>query len=186
MQYELYHHGILGMKWGIRRFQNKDGTLTAAGKKRYRSSDVAEVDKKLQEISAKNKAMLASIGNSDLYYKNQNDRRAIANSMLEIVGRNYPEYKRKIDERDNLLREFDPWVSAHESGEKWARMKSTENKMRSVLSRIQVLDEEIESMSKAIAEEFLGKVGNEKISGVFGNKVAKGEEFARHLAGRNW
>lgn len=30
----LEHHGILGMKWGIRRYQNKDGTLTAAGKRR--------------------------------------------------------------------------------------------------------------------------------------------------------
>lgn len=32
---ELYHHGIKGQKWGVRRFQNSDGTLTAAGKARY-------------------------------------------------------------------------------------------------------------------------------------------------------
>jgi len=32
---ELYHHGILGQKWGVRRFQNSDGTLTTAGKERY-------------------------------------------------------------------------------------------------------------------------------------------------------
>lgn len=31
---ELFHHGIKGMKWGVRRYQNADGTLTNAGKKR--------------------------------------------------------------------------------------------------------------------------------------------------------
>jgi hypothetical protein len=31
----LEHHGILGMKWGVRRFRNKDGSLTNAGKQRY-------------------------------------------------------------------------------------------------------------------------------------------------------
>ena len=34
-QNELYHHGVKGMKWGVRRYQNKDGTLTNSGKKRY-------------------------------------------------------------------------------------------------------------------------------------------------------
>ena len=34
-QDELTHHGIKGMKWGVRRFQNKDGSLTPAGKRRY-------------------------------------------------------------------------------------------------------------------------------------------------------
>lgn len=32
---ELYHYGKKGMRWGIRRYQNKDGSLTPAGKKRY-------------------------------------------------------------------------------------------------------------------------------------------------------
>lgn len=36
---EMYHHGIKGMRWGIRRFQNPDGSLTARGKSRRSSSD---------------------------------------------------------------------------------------------------------------------------------------------------
>lgn len=42
----LAHHGVKGMKWGVRRYQNEDGTLTAAGKKRYKEDGKGGYKKK--------------------------------------------------------------------------------------------------------------------------------------------
>lgn len=55
--YELYHHGVKGMKWGVRRYQNKDGSLTPAGKKRY--------DRDVRENNAKKKDNRINIDGPD-------------------------------------------------------------------------------------------------------------------------
>lgn len=76
---QLQHHGIQGMKWGVRRYQNKDGTLTATGKKRYSGKDSpvkphedhskAHSEKRIQEMSDKELRERLSRLNMEQQYK---------------------------------------------------------------------------------------------------------------------
>lgn len=50
---ELYHWGIKGQKWGVRRYQNPDGSLTSAGRKRLEKADQKWAKKKSDKITAK-------------------------------------------------------------------------------------------------------------------------------------
>lgn len=61
----LYHHGILGMRWGVRRFQKKDGSLTSAGKSRYGvkggKNSKTELESKRKGLSKGQKAAIALV-----------------------------------------------------------------------------------------------------------------------------
>ena len=64
---ELYHWGIKGMRWGVRRYQNEDGSLTDAGRRRLEKADQKWAKKKTDKITAK--AKRASQKELDAYGK---------------------------------------------------------------------------------------------------------------------
>lgn len=66
---ELYHHGVKGQRWGVRRFQNEDGTLTAEGRARYgvdENGKMSKEGKKLYEQDVRDQKVLnrSSAGNA--------------------------------------------------------------------------------------------------------------------------
>lgn len=82
---ELYHYGIKGMKWGVRRYQNKDGTLTEKGKKRL-SKDYKELTEKARtEVNKNNTSRYV-----DAYNKAAND---MNNGMIDKYN---SDYKKKL------------------------------------------------------------------------------------------
>ena len=85
---ELYHWGIKGMKWGVRRYQNEDGTLTEAGKKR--SAKTIEKISKMYDYS--NKWTRRKINKL-----NAKGKTAKANIMEEMIRRNEKAKQEKID-----------------------------------------------------------------------------------------
>lgn len=58
----LEHYGVKGMKWGVRRFQNKDGTLTSSGKTRY---SAARVYKKVSETNSDVENIVSSLSEKE-------------------------------------------------------------------------------------------------------------------------
>ena len=59
---ELYHFGIKGMHWGVRRFQRKDGSLTAKGRKHVKTNPSYDSDKEARKAKIKKYAKRAAIG----------------------------------------------------------------------------------------------------------------------------
>ena len=63
---ELMHHGILGMKWGVRRYQNKDGSLTPAGKRRVQTGEIGKSSDSAVSSTSSHKRNVKEMSDSEL------------------------------------------------------------------------------------------------------------------------
>ncbi len=134
---ELYHHGVKGMKWGVRRYQNKDGSITEAGKKRY-ARDAREKDfNKYDESSGKYYKQSKKNGRSDLEFD-------AARYAKEDTERS----KRLVDSSRNLSNELKRTVDTSNRNRKVPKMdlsNMTDQEMRNQINR-EILERQYNDM----------------------------------------
>ena len=100
---ELQHHGIKGQKWGVRRFQNTDGSLTAEGKKRYSVNDYQQaIDKTKTAGKIVNEAK--TLNNSIKKVNDPAAERRIRKSVAEMSDIELQKRVQRLNMEDNYTR----------------------------------------------------------------------------------
>ena len=110
----LIHYGILGMKWGVRRYQNKDGSLTSAGKKRYGNNDDIKDSPQKNTEEPKKKSVKDM---SDEELRREINRMQLEQSYLRMTGQNIEKGKSAVEIALGKMKESFVSTVAQKSGQ---------------------------------------------------------------------
>ena len=136
MENELCHYGIYGMRWGVRRYQNKDGTLTKAGQKRYRK-ELARL--KNEEVVLKNRKKAAA------KFEKLNSKRKELDDMRDELSGKHSKKVENIDKPKEL--------SDQELAQKVARLRMEKDRL-DLERQISELTPKKISVGKQMIEKF--------------------------------
>lgn len=110
----LIHYGILGMKWGVRRYQNKDGSLTSAGKKRYGNNDDIKDSPQKNTEEPKKKSVKDM---SDEELRREVNRMQLEQNYLRMTGQNIEKGKSAVEIALGKMKESFVSTVAQKSGQ---------------------------------------------------------------------
>ena len=110
----LIHYGILGMKWGVRRYQNKDGSLTSAGKKRYGNNDDIKDSPQKNTEEPKKKSVKDM---SDEELRREVNRMQLEQNYLRMTGQNIEKGKSAAEIALGKMKESFVSTVAQKSGQ---------------------------------------------------------------------
>lgn len=147
---ELTHWGIKGMRWGVRRYQNKDGSLTSLGKKRRRSEYDNE-NKKEETVEEKRKRILNSSDAKEIY---ENRHLLNTNELNDRINR--------IDMEARLASKIPSETEKRGIDFVNDKMKSTTDTLNNAVNMYRKVDEAYSTVSNsAIGKTLAKKLGLE-------------------------
>lgn len=148
---ELYHHGVKGQRWGVRRYQNKDGSLTSYGKKRYA--------KELAKLEAEKKRVRQQEQTAKKIKKLDDMRKDIDERKKALKSDDTPEPTKQPKAQTTPQKRKLSELSNEEIQAKIDRM-NLENKYKELAQeRIDAVSKKEVSKGRKFAEEVIEKAG---------------------------
>lgn len=162
---ELYHHGIKGQKWGVRRFQNADGTRTTAGKQRYYGGSKREEKEAKKREAIKEYSKVIDSYNRDMKKANEvwNEARAKYNSLgPDDVSRMREVSKAERGKGSKDAKEYLDLSNKYGqmSYDAWDRKMEAEKRLGK--SVVKAYNKEIKRQEKANKKRYGGYIGEEE------------------------